>query len=130
MCELAGKYVNCINNRLLDFRGPQAGKLRLRLLRNQAKLGNNYKAMVAYLDETKRTARKHPSTKPVLPIKPRARTPEPVDEDVFEEEAAPEEGSREDLRRRELLEDDPIDDDSDGEEAPQANNDDDDVIGD
>ncbi|KAL2212209.1 STAG-domain-containing protein [Sarocladium strictum] len=131
MCELAGKYVNCINNRLLDFRGPQAGKLRLRLLRNQAKLGNNYKAMVAYLDETKRTARKHPSTKPVLPIKPRTRTPEPADEDVFEEEAAPEEGSREDLRRRELLEDDPIDDDSEGEDAAAANNDmDDDVIGD
>ena len=137
MCELAGKYVNCINNRLLDFRGPQAGKLRLRLLRNQAKLGNNYKAMVAYLDETKRAARKHPSTKPILPIKPHATTanrapnPEPIDEDnVFEDEEQPEEGSKEDLRRKELLEDDPIDDESDGDEQRANNDEDDDVLGD
>lgn len=136
LCELTSKYINSIKNRLLDYRGPQAGKIRLRLRRNQGKLGNNYRQVVNYLDASKRTVRRHPNSKPILSVKhatARAPTPEAIDDDPFDEEPQAEEGSREDLRRRELLEEDPIEEESEDEggAATQPNNDlDDDVLGD
>ncbi|OAA64641.1 nuclear cohesin complex subunit [Niveomyces insectorum RCEF 264] len=38
---------------VVDQTGPQAGRLRRRLLRNQTKLGHSYKEIVAFLDENK-----------------------------------------------------------------------------
>ncbi|KAF7547308.1 hypothetical protein G7Z17_g7816 [Cylindrodendrum hubeiense] len=139
LCELTAKYVLAIAARLVDSRGNHAGKLRRRLLRNQTKLGNNFKEVVAYLDEEKlaeRTKKKaasvHPTSKPQKPQLSEEMIvgdDEDEDDDIFDEEPRPEEGSREDLRQRELLEEDPIDDDDEEEERP-AHDSDDDVLGD
>ncbi|KAI0884254.1 STAG-domain-containing protein [Annulohypoxylon maeteangense] len=51
LCELTGKLVLAILAKTIDHSGPDAGKLRKRLNRNKTKLGNNYKDIVAYLDE-------------------------------------------------------------------------------
>ncbi|GAO15782.1 hypothetical protein UVI_02021520 [Ustilaginoidea virens] len=129
-CELAAKYVLAIAAKLID-RGPMASKLRRRILRNETKLGNNFKEVVAYLDEEK-MARRHkkpaPSSKPPQPAKDRpAPETNAGDENdgggVFDD-AEPEEGSREDLRRRELLEDEAVDEGDDA--AVELNNEDDD----
>lgn len=124
LCELTAKYVLAISGQLIDNRGSLVEKLRRRLLRNQTKLGNNYKEVVAYLDMDKmaRAARKA-APKPTKPA-----APEPSHGDVFEDEPEPEEGSREDLRRRGLLEDDPIDDDD--HDHQQQSRFDDDIFGD
>ena len=53
LCELAGKLVLAILGRMVDQVGPQAGKLRRRMVRNQAKLGANLRETVGYLDEGK-----------------------------------------------------------------------------
>jgi cohesin complex subunit SA-1/2 len=143
LCELTAKYVLSIGAKLLDQRGTQAGKIRRRLLRNQTKLGHNFKEIVSYLDEEKLAGH----TK--KPIKPAAITQRPQkaalsaetvhdedDEDEneqnpFEDEPEPEEGSREDLRRRELLDEEPPEEPEEpDEDENQADNDDDDVLGD
>lgn len=155
LCELTAKYVLAITANLIDTRGDQLKKLRRRLQRNETKLGNNYKEVVAYLDEEKMAKR---NKKPAAKSTPATRSHKPAmsaeiitaedddeeeqeeeeeeareeegEENVFEEEAEPEEGSRDDLLRRELLDDDPIEDD-DEEDAERPNNDsDDDVLGD
>lgn len=146
LCELTAKYVLTIAAKLMDNRGATAGRLRRRLLRNQTKLGNNFKEVVAYLDEEKlaeRTKKKAAAAahaaaahtaKPQKPQLSEEIIHDEDDEDdpIFDDEPQPEEGSREDLRRRELIEDDPIDDDDDEqEEVPRpAHESDDDVIGD
>ncbi|CAK7271217.1 cohesin complex subunit [Sporothrix epigloea] len=53
LCDLTSHYVMAIAARVLDNSGPLAGKLKRRLLRNQAKLGHSYKEIVAFLDENK-----------------------------------------------------------------------------
>lgn len=53
LCELAGKFVLAVLAKMVDRAGPQAGKLRRRMVRNQAKLGTNLKETLAYLDEGK-----------------------------------------------------------------------------
>ncbi|KAJ3497678.1 hypothetical protein NLG97_g1711 [Lecanicillium saksenae] len=128
LCELTAKYVLAISGRLIDNRGALVDKLRRRILRNQTKLGNNFKEVVAYLDEDKmaRAARKV-APKPAKPAEKDAA--EDID-DVFEDEPEPEEGSREDLRRRGLIEDDPIDDDDDDNEGQHNSHFDDDILGD
>lgn len=122
-CELAAKYVLAITANLIDDRGSQAGRLRRRILRNRAKLGNNFKEVVAYLDED------HPgnSTKAAKHSRKPAASEEIDDDDHVFEDAEPSSGSREDLRRRELLNDDPIEDD---EEAHRPGHDVHDVLGD
>ncbi|KAK7427936.1 cohesin complex subunit [Neonectria magnoliae] len=146
LCELTAKYVLAIVARLVDNRGNHAGKLRRRLLRNQTKLGNNFKEVVAYLDERKfaeRTKKKAvPATHPAIkPQKPQLSEEmvigdddieDDVEDDIFDDEPQHEEGSREDLRRRELLEEDPIDDEEEEEEEEErpAHESDDDVLGD
>lgn len=140
LCELTAKYVLAITARLVDNKGPHAGKLRRRLLRNQTKLGHNFKEVVAYLDEQKlaeRTRKKaalaQPTTKPQKPQLSEEIIGDEIEDedDIFEDEPEPEEGSREDLRRRELVED-PIEDDEDEEEEEErpAHDSDDDVLGD
>lgn len=56
LCELTGKLVLAILAGVLDVSGPLKGKLRARLQRNRAKLGPNFKEVVAYLDEPKAKA--------------------------------------------------------------------------
>lgn len=53
LCDLTAKLVLCIAAKIIDNKGPEAGKLRRRIKRNQNKLGNNYKEVVRYLDEAK-----------------------------------------------------------------------------
>lgn len=53
LCELAGKLVLAILAKMVDHAGPQAGKLRRRMVRNQAKLGGNLRETVGYLDEAR-----------------------------------------------------------------------------
>ncbi|KAF7550921.1 hypothetical protein G7046_g7868 [Stylonectria norvegica] len=151
LCELTGKYVLAMSANLLDNRGPSHGKLRRRLLRNQTKLGHNFKEVLAYLDPNKFAERSSKKKQPADPaaantdptVKPRKpmRSEEMVlsgddeesDDDIFDDEPPPEEGSREDLRRRELLEEDPIEDDDDDNEdeaRPAHDGDDDDILGD
>lgn len=129
LCELAAKYVLAITAHLIDNRGGQADRLRRRLLRNQTKLGNNFKEVVAYLDtekmarQQKKAAAAKPAAKPALS----KATITADDDDVFEDNQ-PEEGSREDLRRRGLLEEDILDDDD--EHQVRGLEIDDDILGD
>lgn len=53
LCELAGKLVLAILAKTVDQIGPQAGKLRRRMVRNQARLGGNLRETVGFLDEAK-----------------------------------------------------------------------------
>lgn len=127
-CELTAKYVLALTANLIDNRG--AAKLRRRIIRNETKLGNNFKEILAHLDEEK-LSRRHKKPKQLAKSDKQALSLEIVtgedDDNVFDD-VEPEEGSREDLRKRELLEDDPIDE---GEEEDGVNNDvDDDVLGD
>ncbi|XXH00085.1 Importin subunit alpha-1 [Hypoxylon texense] len=148
LCELTGKLVLAILGKIIDHSGPDAGKLRKRLNRNKTKLGNNYKDVVAYLDEDHlrelrggkkkpaakakaKEAAKKPALSAELVIDDDDEDENPRVEDPFED-PEPEEGTVEDLRRRELL-DDPIEDDEDEEERPPATGEpmeDDEVIGD
>ncbi|KAI1026226.1 hypothetical protein LB504_011232 [Fusarium proliferatum] len=143
LCELTAKYVLVITARLVDHKGSHAGKLRRRLLRNQNKLGNNFKEVVTYLDEEKlaeRTRKKAAHTQAPTSTKPqKAQLSEAVvigeddEDDIFDDTPPPEEGSREDLRAKGLLEDDPIEDDDENEDEEAerpAHESDDDVIGD
>ena len=139
LCELTAKFVLAITAKLLDNKGNHAGKLRRRLLRNQTKLGNNFKEVLAYLDERKlieRTKKKaaavHPVARPQKPQLSEEIIGDEIedDEDIFDATPPPEEGTTEDLRQRELLED-PIEDDEDEEEVEKpAHDSDDDVLGD
>ncbi|KOS19646.1 Cohesin subunit psc3 [Escovopsis weberi] len=58
LCELTGKYVLAITGSLIDNRDGLVNKLRRRMERNETKLGNNFKEIIAYLDEEK-LAKRH-----------------------------------------------------------------------
>ncbi|KAK8924645.1 Cohesin subunit psc3 [Metarhizium anisopliae] len=128
-CELTGKYVLALSAGLIEDRGSQAAKLRRRILRNETKLGHNFKEIVAHLDEEKMSRRHKKATKqPAKSDKPGLSLEVVDDDDHVFDDVEPEEGSREDLRRRELLEDEPIDE---GEHNEGGHNDaDDDGLGD
>lgn len=139
LCDLTGKYVLVITARLVDNKGTHAGKLRRRLLRNQNKLGHNFKEVVTYLDEEKlaeRTRKKVANTHSTTSKLQKPQLSEALvieDDDIFDNTPPPEEGSREDLRQKGLLEDDPIEDDDENEDEEaerQAHESDDEVIGD
>lgn len=131
-CELTAKYVLTITAHLIDNRGSMATKLRRRLLRNETKLGHNFKEVVAYLDDEKlaRRQKKPAAAAAAAAFKSkigahsnnkRAPSNDPIidDDDDDEhglEDAEPEEGTAEDLRRRELLDEDPIIDDAEDED--------------
>ncbi|KAI9870821.1 MAG: hypothetical protein M1830_003766, partial [Pleopsidium flavum] len=127
LCELAGKIVLAIIARVLDASGPEKGKVKERLNRNKGKLGQNYKEVIAYLDEPK-AKRSHKAkgkradkaaglekSKPVI-------VEDEVEEGEDAEEVEPvEEGGEEDLKARELVVEDDIEDDSGGgEEGDKA----------
>lgn len=133
-CELTAKYVLAITAHLIDDRGSMASKLRRRILRNETKLGNNFKEVVAYLDDEK-LSRRH--KKPASAPKPKDGNKQALsldmitaeDEDELDnvfDDVEPEEGTAEDLRQRELIEDDPIIDHVDEDEALNNDGDDDD----
>ncbi|EOO02934.1 putative stag domain-containing protein [Phaeoacremonium minimum UCRPA7] len=145
LCELTGKLVMAILSRVVDLAGPQPGRLRKRLLRNQLKLGTNFRDTLAYLDEKKlkelvsgkKKSSKSKGKQPVAAKRP-AISDEIVvaDDDSDEEENPfeddePEEGTIEDLRRRELL-DDPIENDEEQADGPANDgmDEDDDILGD
>lgn len=112
LCELTAKYVLAITGRLIDNRAGHADRLRRRLLRNQTKLGHNFKEVVAYLDEAKLLRKEKKAAAAARAQQQQVASRPAVEENIFDD-AEPEEGSREDLLRRELIEEDPIDDDVD-----------------
>jgi len=155
LCEFAGKLVLVLLAKMADQSGPNAGQLKRRLLRNQAKLGPNYKEIVSYLDEVKlrealesgagaggkkksATAKgKEPSKKPALSERIVLTGDDDGDDDDDDEiedpfeSPEPEEGTVEDLRRRGLLEDpieEPDEEDRDGQAATAS--DDGSILGD
>ncbi|KAI1847209.1 hypothetical protein JX266_006749 [Neoarthrinium moseri] len=140
LCDLTGKLVLGILAKVIDASGPHAGKLRRRLNRNKAKLGPNYKEVVAFLDddhlrELRGEGKKKGAAKRKEADKAPAKSAEIVVDDDDEEdpfaEAEPEEGDEQDLRNRELLDDPIIDDDEEEEDEPPAEPmDEDDVLGD
>lgn len=102
-CELVGKMVLAIIAKVLDASGPQKGKLRERLERNRSRLGQNYKEVVAYLEEPKA---KKSKKKAVLGRKEPAK---PISEEVVaddDEDEPMEEGGELDLRGKELTAED------------------------
>lgn len=149
LCDIAGKLIMCVRAGMMDRSGPRAGRLKRRLQRNQHKLGQNVKAVLSYLDESRGVEdanKKKMRPKGKLPGKDAAGSgkqqlseaivvEDDIDDDEEEEEEdLPEEGTIEDLRRRELI-DDPIEDepqDEDEDEGGGANDeiDEDSVIGD
>ncbi|ESZ90777.1 hypothetical protein SBOR_8848 [Sclerotinia borealis F-4128] len=145
LCELTGKLVLAILAKVIDASEPTRGKLRKRLERNRARLGHNFKEVIAYLDEPKDKAKKikskAQSAVAVAQAKKEVIRMELEDEDVEEEEedddpfadAEPEEGTRADLKRRELIEDVSGDEqgEGEGEENGAAEDDEDeDMLGD
>ncbi|KAI1377200.1 STAG-domain-containing protein [Hypoxylon crocopeplum] len=150
LCELTGKLVLAILAKTIDHSGPDAGKLRKRLNRNKTRLGNNYRDVVAYLDEDHLRELRGGKKKPAAKAKGKEAAKKPalsaelvIEDDDDEnprvddpfEEVEHEEGTVEDLRQRELL-DDPIEDDDDDEPEGAAATatgepmEDDEVIGD
>lgn len=150
LCELGGKIVLAIVGRVIDVSGPQKGNLRERLARNRAKLGANWKEVVAFLDGPKRKREPRAKAAPSVAEGTRKKTPAPgaaerskalvveddedaVDEERDEEDRGLEEGGEEDLRARELDVDVDVEDGSGGEAAggeAGEEEDDDDVMGD
>ena len=135
LCELSAKLVMAISAKVLDNNGPQPGKLRRRMLRNQFKLGQNFKEVLNYLDEDKMLRRggatgPKKSGKPALqPAQPKSA--EIIEDDNDEEEDVFADSDNEGDKDRDL-EADPIEDDDDEPEgeAQQDNDRDDDILGD
>ena len=159
LCELTGKIVLAIVARVLDHEGggggggssqqQQKGKIRQRLQVNKARLGHNFKEVIAYLDGPKTARKQQPKRKAAATAaaaaqkgkKGGSKSKEVVDDDDESEEEGEEvqrfeEGGEQDLRERELVEDRIVDFDGDGAGggagAGAARNDvdDDDVMGD
>ena len=122
LCELTGKIVLAMLGRVIDASGPQKGSFRTRLQRNKAKLGSNFKEVLAFLDEPKAKPpgrRKTPAAakeKGAEKSKAAVTAEDEVEDEIEDgdaDERALEEGGEEDLRRRELHEG--IENDSNGE---------------
>ena len=121
LCELAGKIVLAIVAEVLDASGRRRGKMKERLLRNRARLGPNFKEVVAYLDEPKAKKTKKQlqdsESKRVKPVsEPTVAEEDREDAEVEDQEV--EEGGEEDLRNRELVLDDEVEDEG-GEKDPE-----------
>jgi len=129
LCELAGKIVLAIIARVLDASGPSKGKMKERLNRNKGKLGQNFKEVIAYLDEPKakrshqakaKRAGKGAGVEKSKPVVVEDEIEEEEEEEAGEAEPV-EEGGEEDLKARELVVEDDIEDDSGGgEEGDKA----------
>jgi cohesin complex subunit SA-1/2 len=139
LCELTAKLVMAISAKVLDQRGPSPGKLRRRMLRNQTKLGHNFKEVLNYLDEEKMLRKAASSKKsgklaPAAPQKQQEqqKSAETIEDDEDEHIFDHSEGERE---KSADLEDDPIIDDEPDEEdeqqqQQQSNDLDDEILGD
>ena len=134
LCELTGKIVLAMLGRVIDASGPQKGSFRSRLQRNKAKLGSNFKEVLAYLDEPKAKPPKRKKT-PSAPKKGSEKSKAVVteeDEDEIEdgeaEERAVEEGGEDDLKTKELQ--DGIEDNSGGEAEGDREVEEEDPLGD
>lgn len=150
LCDLASKYVLAISLRMLDVSGPQAGKLKKRMVRNASRLGPNFKGVVEFLDEAKLRERAAAAKAKKTASRNRANSKKPasaqqgkkkaISEEIIddsssdeEEEDPVEEGTEGDLRRRELLDEPGPAEDSDEELTPVpegADGDDDEIMGD
>ncbi|KAK2841609.1 hypothetical protein FQN49_006086 [Arthroderma sp. PD_2] len=155
LCEITGKIILAIIGRVLDVSGPQAGKLRRKLLRNKSRLGQNYKEVLAYLEDSQkegRAVRRRVVSKGKEPeahddagangaasntrngkVKSTEMVEDEDGEEEEEEEAAiGDEDDEENLRARGLVEDEEEQPDaSDGEEREEASpTPDDDIMGD
>ncbi|KAE8318088.1 hypothetical protein BDV41DRAFT_523422 [Aspergillus transmontanensis] len=155
LCELTGKIVLAIVGRVIDASGEERGQLKQRLVRHKSDLGQNYREVVAFLDERKPKNPPRPKGKQ-LPTstepnrnqsssskrQDNAKSAERVDDDDDDEEEEEEEEVQlnleedddEDLRERGLVEDGNIEEDHDEEEEDEnhaaANSDEDEVMGD
>ncbi|KAL5889961.1 cohesin complex subunit [Pyricularia oryzae] len=129
LCDIAGKLIMCVRAGMMDRSGPRAGRLKRRLLRNQHRLGQNLKAVLAYLDESKGLEdvdKKKSRPKGKQPAKDGASGKQQLSEAIVveddiedDDEDLPEEGTVEDLRRRELI-DDPIEDEPQDEDEDEG----------
>ena len=131
LCELSSKMVLAIIGRVLDQDGAYKGRVKARLQHNRARLGGNYKEVVAYLDGPKvKAQRKKVPVKKTPAAASNIKSAEEVqDEDEEEEGEGVEEGGEEDLRDREL-EEDPIVDLDLGEDGEDGGEGEDDIMGD
>ena len=118
LCEFTGKVVLALTARVLEQPPASAENhtnVRDRILRNRFKLGQNFKEVLAYLDEPKEKAppkRRKAATRPA-PEKSKVNVLDESDEDDEVGVVAPEEGGEDDIRARELVDDrieDPDDD--------------------
>ncbi|PGH13269.1 hypothetical protein AJ80_06379 [Polytolypa hystricis UAMH7299] len=129
LCELTGKIVLAIIGGVVDASGSQRGKLRKKILRNKTRLGQNYKEVLAYLDNAKQPANKRRIPRPNGVAAPatasgavngnkansKAKSAERIeDSDEDEGPSHIEEDEVEDLQARELMDED------EGEEAERA----------
>ncbi|EEP75548.1 predicted protein [Uncinocarpus reesii 1704] len=133
LCEFTGKIVLAIIGHVLDSSGSNAGKLKAKLLRHKSRLGHNYKAVLAYLEEDKApTAARGVLKSSVKPQRPNGTTAnisngkfkstERVvddEEEEEEEEIRPAEDDEEDdLRSRGPMENDEDHGEREGAESP------------
>ena len=118
LCEYTAKLVLAIIARVIDTEGDSKQKLRKRLERNKARLGPNFKEVVAHLEQA--DGKKRPkkgvrgkglSERQSAKSKSEVRVVESEGEGEDEDDPI-EEGDEEDLRRRELLVEDEIEADS------------------
>ncbi|KAH8696665.1 putative nuclear cohesin complex subunit [Talaromyces proteolyticus] len=133
LCELTGKIVLAIIGRVLDATGSQRGKLKQKLLKNKSRLGNNYKEVVAFLEDRKArpAASRHKdkqqptSSTGVDKYKDTAQSNELVeleddpieDDDIAEANLVVDEDEDEDLLARDLVEENIDDGHFDNESA-------------
>ncbi|OGM41528.1 nuclear cohesin complex subunit (Psc3) [Aspergillus bombycis] len=154
LCELTGKIVLAIVGRVIDASGEERGQLKQRLVKHKHDLGQNYREVVAFLDERKPknprpkgkqlptssepNRNQSSSSKRQGNAKSAERVDDDDDDDEEEEEIGEvhldlEEDEDEDLRARGLVEDENIEQDHDEEEDENhaaADPDDDEVMGD
>ena len=138
LCELTGKIVLAIIARVLDVSGPLKGKMKERLGRNKAKLGQNYKEVIAYLDEPKAKASHKAKVKKgasggaaVQKSKAIVVEDEVDDEEEGAHDNEPvEEGGEEDLIARELVVEETVEDDGGGGGDEEHDEVEEDIMGD
>ncbi|EER24495.1 conserved hypothetical protein [Coccidioides posadasii C735 delta SOWgp] len=132
LCEFTGKIVLAIIGHVLDSSGSQAGKLKTKLLRNRTRLGHNYKAVLAYLEDDKaparRTSKPNPRNQQINgatgnlsngKVKSAERVVDDEEDDEGEGVQHVEEDEEDDLRARGLVEDEnnPVTGYGEGEDA-------------
>jgi len=139
LCELTGKLVLAIIAKVIDASGPLKGKLKSRIIRNQQRLGPNFRQVLTYLDDPKPKAKKSHKSKAQQAADAVKKAAKEKSARIVEEESEddpfaddePEEGTAEDLRRRELVEDDePLSAEENGDAPAIVEEDEDDVMGD